>query len=54
MALSLHQMLVLTVQLLSLFLSSVTCATNQLEVMNEQELRQLITDEDYVVALFSK
>lgn len=53
MALTLHQMFFLTIQLLSLFLSSATCATNQLEVMNEQELRQLITDEDYVVALFS-
>ena len=31
-----------------------TTENNQLEVMNEQELRQLIADEDYVVVLFSK
>ncbi|KAG0711073.1 hypothetical protein GWK47_021496 [Chionoecetes opilio] len=30
-----------------------TSANNQLEVMNEQELRQLIVDEEYVAVLFS-
>ncbi|MPC08347.1 hypothetical protein E2C01_000932 [Portunus trituberculatus] len=30
----------------------VTCENNQLEVMQEQELRQFIADEDYVVVLF--
>ena len=46
----------LPIFLMSIFarLPLVTCATNQLEVMQEQELRQLIADEEYVVVLFSK
>uniref|UniRef100_A0A0P4WMG4 Thioredoxin domain-containing protein n=1 Tax=Scylla olivacea TaxID=85551 RepID=A0A0P4WMG4_SCYOL len=45
----------LPIFLISIFarLSPVTCTNNQLEVMQEQELRQFIIDEDYVVVLFS-
>lgn len=48
-------MISLPIFLLLIFakLPLVTSTNNQLEVMNEQELRQLIVDEDYVVVLFS-